>query len=216
MPVSPNPEPAATSRAAATKAALVAAAMQTLREAGFAGASARQIARRAGCNQALIFYHFGSVPDLLIAALEEISARRMAAYQGLLDRTGTIADLVDAARAIFVEDLDAGHVTVLVEMISGAQSVPGLGERIRACLEPWREFAESAVREVLASAPVEVPADQVAHALVAGVLGLELLAHLDDDRAAALALFDQARTIADLLDRLRPLAGLLNLRKGDK
>jgi AcrR family transcriptional regulator len=57
-------------QAPATRAALIAGAIQTLREAGFAGASARQIARRAGCNQALIFYHFGSVPDLLIAALE--------------------------------------------------------------------------------------------------------------------------------------------------
>ena len=201
--------------AAATRAALIAGAIATLREAGFAGASARQIARRAGCNQALIFYHFGSVPDLLVAALEEISAQRMAAYRGLLDRTGSIADLVDAARAIFVEDLDAGHVTVLVEMISGAQSVPGLGERIKACLDPWREFAELAVRDVLASAPVEIPADHVAHALVAGILGLELLAHLDGDRTAALALFDQVRAVGDLLDRLRPLAGLLNLKKGN-
>ncbi|HEX6527728.1 MAG TPA: TetR/AcrR family transcriptional regulator [Streptosporangiaceae bacterium] len=201
--------------ATATRAALVAGAIETLREVGFAGASARQIARRAGCNQALIFYHFGSVPDLLVAALEEISARRMAAYRTLLDRTGSIADLVDAARAIFIEDLDAGHVTVLVEMISGAQSVPGLGERVKACMEPWRDFAETAVREVLASAPIQVPAGQVAHALVAGILGLELLAHLDSDRSSGLALFDQARTIGDLLDRLRPLAGLLNLKQGE-
>jgi AcrR family transcriptional regulator len=200
--------------ATATREALVAGAIATLREVGFAGASARQIARRAGCNQALIFYHFGSVPELLVAALEEISSRRMAAYRTLLDRTGTVAELVDAARAIFVEDLDAGHVTVLVEMISGAQSVPGLGERIKACLEPWREFAETAVRGVLASAPVPVPAGQVAHALVAGILGLELLAHLDGDRSGALALFDQARTIGDLLDRLRPLVSLLNLKPG--
>ncbi len=204
-----SPRPSGGESAAATRVALVAGAIVTLREVGFAGASARQIARRAGCNQALIFYHFGSVPDLLIAALEEISTRRMAAYRSLLDRTGTIADLVDAARAIFIEDLDAGHVTVLVEMISGAQSAPGLGERIRACLEPWRDFAETAVRGVLASVPAEVPASQVAHALVAGILGLELLAHLDGDRSGALTLFDQARTIGDLLDRLRPLAGLL-------
>jgi AcrR family transcriptional regulator len=213
MTVSQRQQPGGSS--ASTRAALVAGAIAALREVGFAGASARQIARRAGCNQALIFYHFGSVPDLLVAALEEISTRRMAAYRGLLDRTGTIADLVDAARAIFIEDLDAGHVTVLVEMISGARSVPGLGERISACLEPWREFAETAVRDVLASAPVEIPADQAAHALVAGILGLELLAHLDGDRAAALALFDQVRAIGELLDRLRPLAGLLNLKKGD-
>jgi AcrR family transcriptional regulator len=194
-----------------TRAALVAAAITTLRESGFAAASARRIAAAAGCNQALIFYHFGSVPDLLIAALEDISERRMAAYRGLLDRTGTVAELVDAAREIVLTDLDEGHLTVLVEMISGAQSVPGLGERIAACLAPWREFAETAVRDVLAASPVAslVPAEQVAHAVVAGILGLELLASLDGDRASALALFDRARAIGELLDRLRPLAGTL-------
>ncbi len=196
---------------AATRAALAAGAIATLREAGFAGASARQIARRAGCNQALIFYHFGSVPDLLVAALEDISARRMAAYRGLLDHAGTLTELADAARTIVTEDLDAGHVTVLVEMISGAQSMPDLSERISACLKPWREFAETAVRSALAAAPVAlpVPPGQVAHGVVAGILGLELLASLDGDRASALALLEAARTLGNLLDRLRPLATLL-------
>ena len=98
-------------------------------------------------------------------------------------------------------------------MISGAQSVPGLGERIAACVAPWREFAKTAMREVLAASPVAplVPAEQAAHGVIAGVLGLELLASLDGDRAATLALFDTARTLAGLLDQLGPLACLLGL-----
>lgn len=196
-----------------TRSALVAAAIDTLRESGFAGASARRIAQRAGCNPALVFYHFGTVTDLLIAALEDVSARRMAAYRGLLDHTGTLAELIGAARQVFEADLDAGHVTVLTEMICGAQSVPGLGPRVVACLAPWRDFAEQAVRDVLAASPVArlLPADQAAHAVVAGLLGLEMLASLDGDRDAALALFDRARVLGDLLDRLRPLTALLDL-----
>ena len=199
----PGARPAGRDRGAAdTRSALISGAIAALREAGFAGASARQIAQRAGCNQALIFYHFGSVRDLLVTALEDISARRMTAYRGLLDHTGTLTELVDCARSIFVEDLDAGHVTVLVEMINAAQSVPGLGEQVSACLAPWREVAEVAVRGVLASSPVAslIPAREVAHGVVAGILGLELLANLDGDRASALALFDRARALAGLLD----------------
>jgi AcrR family transcriptional regulator len=194
-----------------TRAALIEAAIAVLRESGFAGASARRIAQRAGCNQALVFYHFGSVNDLLMAALEEVSARRMAAYRELLDRTGTLAELIAGARTVFEADLDAGHVTVLTEMISGAQSVPGLGERVTACLAPWRDFAAEAVRAVLAASPIArlFPAEEAAHAVVAGVLGLEMLASLDGDRAAALALFDRALVLGELLDRLRPLAMLL-------
>ena len=196
-----------------TRAALTDAAIAVLRESGFAGASARRIAQRAGCNQALVFYHFGSVNELLIAALEEVSARRMAAYRDLLDRSGTLAELIAGARAVFEADLDAGHVTVLTEMISGAQSVPGLGERVAAVLAPWRDFAAEAVRGVLAASPVAqlLPADEAAHAVVAGLLGLEMLANLDGDRAAALALFDRARAVADVLDRLRPVVALLDL-----
>ena len=200
-----------------TRAALIEGAIDVLRESGFAGASARRIADRAECNQALVFYHFGSVNDLLVAALEEVSARRMEAYRELLDHTGTLAELISAARTVFEADLDAGHVTVLTEMISGAQSVPGLGERVAACLAPWREFAATAVRDVLAASPAArlLPADEAAHAVVAGILGLEMLASLDGDRAAALALFDRARVVGELLDRLRPLAGLIDLRLFD-
>ena len=114
---------------------------------------------------------------------------------------------------MFEADLDAGHVTVLVEMIGGAQSTPGLGERISACLAPWRSFAESAVADVLASSPFGsmVAPGEVAHGVVAGILGLEMLANLDGDRDSALALFGRARWFGDLLDRIRPLAALLTM-----
>jgi AcrR family transcriptional regulator len=202
-----GPRPAATTRdgqgrAAETKAALVAGAIAALREVGFAGASAREIADRAGCNQALVFYHFGSVHQLLLAALDEVSVRRLVAYTAIVERAGSLTELIESARTIFSEDLDAGHVAVLVEMITGAQSIPGLGEQVAARLAPWREFAEAAVRKGIAGSPVGflVPAKELAHAVVAGFLGLELLAGLDGDRDAALALFDRARSVAGLLE----------------
>jgi hypothetical protein len=45
-----------------------------------------------------------------------------------------------------------------------------------------------------------LPAKELADAVVAGFLGLELLASLDGDRAAALTLFDRAHLIARLLE----------------
>jgi AcrR family transcriptional regulator len=202
-----GPRRAATSagkqqRSAETRTALVAGAIEALREVGFAGASAREIAVRANCNQALVFYHFGSVTELLLAGLDDVSARRLAAYTDVVDKATTLSELIDSSRAIFEEDLDAGHVAVLVEMVTGAQSVPGLGEQVAARLAPWRDFAESAVQQALTGSPVALllPAKELAHAVVAGFLGLELLASLDGDRAAALNLFDRARLIAGLLD----------------
>lgn len=189
-------------KSAQTREALVVGAIEALSEVGFAGASAREIARRARCTQALVFYHFGSVADLLLAALDEVSSRRLASYAHVVDEATSLTNLINSARAIFSEDLDAGHVAVLVEMITAAQSVPGLGEQVASRLAPWREFAESAAHKVIARSPVAslLPANEVAHAVVAGFLGLELLANLDGDRSPALALFDRARLIAGLLD----------------
>ena len=191
-------------RTAEVRAALISAAIEALRETGFAGASAREIAGRAGCSQALVFYHFGSVNDLLLAALDEVSARRMSAYRGMLERARSAAALAESARAIFIEDLEAGYVRVLVEMITGAQSVPGLGEQVAQRLLPWREIAREAVQRAFSRSAAArlLPPAEAAHALVAGFLGLELLATLDGDRAGALAVIERGQSLARLLDML--------------
>jgi AcrR family transcriptional regulator len=196
------------------RAALIAAAIDALRESGFAGASAREIAGRAGCSQALVFYHFGSVNDLLLAALDEVSSRRMAAYRDMLTAATSASALAAVARDILAADLDAGYVRVLVEMITAAHSVPGLGEQVAERIDPWRELTEQAVRRALgrSAAARLIPPAEAARALVAGFLGLELLASLDGDRTSALALLDRAHSLARLLDVL----GSLRLPGGGK
>ena len=133
------------SRSSGTRARLIEAAVETLKAEGFAGSSARAIAERAGVNQGLIFYHFDSVANLLLAALDSVSARRMEHYGAAIDGIGSPTELIDVATAIFREDLDAGYVAVLVEMIAGASSTPGLGPAVSARLGPWFAFAERAV-----------------------------------------------------------------------
>lgn len=194
-------------QSADVRRALVTAAIDALRETGYAGASAREIARRAGCSQALVFYHFGSVNDLLLAALDEVSSRRMAAYRGMLAEATSATALAAVARRILTADLDAGYVRVLIEMITAAHAVPGLGDQVAERLAPWRELTEQAVRSALgrSAAARLLPPAEAARALVAGFLGLELLASLDNDRAAPLALLDRAGSLARLLD---VLAGL--------
>jgi AcrR family transcriptional regulator len=194
------------SRSAGTRNLLVDAAVETLKADGFAGSSARAIAERAGLNQGLIFYHFGSVANLLLSALDSVSALRMEQYGAALDRVGSPSELVDVAMAIFREDLDAGHVAVLTEMIAGASSTPGLGAEVSARLGPWFAFAERAVATGIGGTALDsiLPAGDVAYAIVALYLGLEMLTHLDDDRSRALGLFAHARNLAGLFEALTP------------
>jgi AcrR family transcriptional regulator len=186
---------------AETRRALVAGAIDSLREEGFSGASARSIAARAGCNQGLVFYHFGSVTNLLLAALDEVSALRLERYKSAVASVHGVRQLVESAESIFEEDLDAGYISVLAEMIAGSSSTPGLGTEVAARIAPWREFAADAMRDTLADSPLAqlLAPEDVAHGIVALYLGLEMLAHLDGDRSAALALFDRARQLAGLL-----------------
>lgn len=180
--------------------------MDLLRHEGFAAATARAIAARAGCNQGLVFYYFGSVVDLLLAALDEVSDRRRRCYEEALAGVGGLGDLVELAARIFAEDLESGDAALLVEMIAGATSTPGLGAQLKARLVPWAQFAAAALEPLSARSSLApwAGADEIAHATVALYLGLELLSHLDGDSAPALALFERARRLAPLLD----MAGL--------
>jgi AcrR family transcriptional regulator len=191
-------------RSAETRRQLVTAAIETLTSEGYAGSSARSIADRAGLNQGLIFYHFGSVANLLLAALDAVSAERMVRYRAAAEDATTPTAIVDVAATIFREDLDAGYVTVLVEMIAGASSTPGLGPEVSARIVPWFDFAQRAIERTVDGTPLDsiLPSGDVAYAVVALYLGLEMLSHLNGDRDCALALFTHAKQLAALLSAL--------------
>jgi AcrR family transcriptional regulator len=199
-PASGRPPPAGPG----TRQRIIDAALETLKTEGFAGASARTIARRGGFNQALIFYHFGSLNDLLLAALDETSARRMAQYRAATAEIDGIDDLFRVAADIYREDLDSGHIKVLAEMIAGSSAFPHLGPEIAARIEPWIHFAEERIEAALAPSPLAglvSPAD-LALGVVAFYLGIELLSHLDDDRSRAERLFGMGNLAASMLGAL--------------
>jgi len=191
-------------RSTVTRRQLVDAAIDTLKADGYGGASARSIATRAGVNQGLIFYHFGSVANLLLAALDAVSEERLHRYGAEVSGVTSPSQLVDAAEGIFRNDLDAGYITVLVEMIGGASSTPGLGPEVSARIQPWRAFAQSTIEASVGDSPLGsvLPAKDVAHAVVALYLGLEMLSHLDGDAGPALALFTHAKQLASLVEAL--------------
>ncbi|HLA77930.1 MAG TPA: TetR/AcrR family transcriptional regulator [Vicinamibacteria bacterium] len=62
-----------------TRDSLLKAATAVFVEKGYAGARVDEIARRAGANKAMIYYHFGLKQDLYQAVLLEL-------FSGLLDR----------------------------------------------------------------------------------------------------------------------------------
>jgi len=191
---------------AGTKLKIAEAAMATLKVRGFAGASAREIADSGGFNQALIFYHFGSVQKALLAALDLVSARRMRAYRPAFERAQTIPELASLAREIYAEDLQNGYVTVLGEMVAGGVTDAELGAEVVARIQPWIDMVESKLRELLSGSPFEsmLPAGDVAFAVVALYLGVDMLGHLEGGHARAESLLALGERYAPLLEALLP------------
>ena len=188
----------------ATKERILAAAFEALRTEGFAGATSRAIARIGGFNQALIFYHFGSVDSLLLAALDASSAARLERYRSALEQARSIPDLMRMAGEIYREDREGGHTAVVAQLVSGSLARPDLAPAIVERMEPWIAFCEDALARVVAGSPVAelVPIRDLAYALMTFYLGVNLLTHLDADSSRTDALFERVTAVAPLLEQL--------------
>ena len=200
------PEEDGSARLGGTKLQIAQAALETLKERGFAGASAREIAGIGGFNQALIFYHFGSVQKALLAALDLVSARRMAAYGPVFHEAQTLPQLASLARTIYAEDLENGYVTVLGEMVAGGVSDADLGAEVVARLQPWIEMVAGKLRELLSGSAFEamLPAGDLAFAIVALYLGVDMVSQLEGEHARAESLLSLGERYAPLLGALLP------------
>ena len=191
-------------RADATRERLVRAALKTLTQEGFFGTTARAIARSGKLNQALIFYHFGSVNRLLLAALDATSRDRLERYRTELTGVTRISDLVEVMARLYKEDVLSGHITAVQEMVAGGSSMPALRKDVLARMEPWVEFAREVISRVTAGTVVEklVPVDDLAFSSVALYFGIETITNLGGDRSRAETLFATGRRFAPIADAL--------------
>jgi AcrR family transcriptional regulator len=187
-----------------TKLQIAEAALETLKSVGFAGASARAIAYQGGFNQALIFYHFGSVQTALLAAFDLISDRRMQEYGPQLEAAVSAPQLALLARRIYDDDLQRGYVTALGEMVAGGVSDPVLGAEVAARIEPWIELVQRKLSQLLEGSALQsvVGPRDLAFGIVASYFGVEMLCHLQQDRSRADSLLDLAARVADLADNV--------------
>ena len=186
---------------------IVKATLTTLRDEGFAGATSRAIARRGGFNQALIFYHFGSLENLRLAAVRQMSEERLARYTEAVSALPTLEALVPTMVDLWEEDKAAGHVQVVAQLIAGSANRPELAGAVVGLMEPWVALAETTLARVL---PSGLPLPELAFATVVFYLGLNLITHLDPDDTRIDSLFARGRSWAPLLTPL--LAGLSETR----
>lgn len=194
---------------AGTREKLLDGAIRTLTEQGIAKTSARTVAAAAGVNQALVFYHFGSVDELLSEACRYATERRVGRYRERLAGISSLGELLAFGREMHEEERAAGHVAVLAQLLAGAQTQAGLADATAAGLSLWVVEVEKVLVRVLAASPLGEFADPVglARAVAASFVGIELYEGVDPGGAArALDALEQLGAVAAALDELGPVA----------
>jgi AcrR family transcriptional regulator len=176
--------------------------VRTLASQGYPRTTARAIGRTGGFAPGVIYYHFTDLDDLFIATAQFTSQARLHRYQAETGGVTRAVDLVRRLRRLYAEDSAEGHVAAVQELVAAATASTRLAEQLRAETTVWRDFAETVLRNLLSDSPLAalVPTRELATAAVAAYLGMELLSHLDADRAAPEALFDAAERAAALAD----------------
>lgn len=191
-----------------TKDRLLGAALTVVAREGIAGTSARVIAAQAEVNQALIFYHYGTVDLLLAAAARTVSRQRAEVYARRLESVNTFTDLAVEARQLHQEERESGNVVVISQLLAGSRThralVPALRDNFLLLSAP----VEDALTRLLTGSPLEGVLDPVmlARSVAGGFLGLQLLdgvvtdletGHFDglDALAAVVDLAIQANTL---------------------
>lgn len=183
---------ASTQTAGGTRQRLVDAAVAVLAEHGYAGATSRAIAQEVGCNQALVFYHHGTLNDLLLTALDVSNQAALDRYRDRLEQADGIGDLLGALRDLYRRDRASGHIGLLAQLVAGGIVDSELGTEVAERVDPWIELTRQALIRALPG-PVagRLPVDDLAYVVVTAALGSELLASLTGDHARNRAVLDR-------------------------
>ncbi|WP_155060635.1 TetR/AcrR family transcriptional regulator [Streptomyces blattellae] len=198
-----------TAKSLETKTKLLDGALRTLTEQGIAKTSARTVAAAAGVNQALVFYHFGSVDELLAAACRYGAERTVARYRPRLAAVTSLSELLTVGREIHEQERAGGHVALLGQLLAGAQTHETLGPATAAGLDLWIVEIEKVLTRVLAATPLGEFAGPagLARAVAASFVGIELYEGVDATGAtAALDALEQLGFVIGALEQLGPVA----------
>ena len=188
-----------------TRQRLLRAAIELIAEAGWGGVSTRSVAERAGVNQALVHYHYRSVPGLL---REAAHAAMAATFDPAMARLTQTPDPLASLRAMAAElariDPHSPESLVVAEAAVQAVRDEELGCQVRHMLTVFREVLTqrlAAARDSGQLSPAIQPAG-LATALAGLLDGLALHRLIDPGVDVSQA----ARAMLALLEQSSPAA----------
>jgi AcrR family transcriptional regulator len=191
-----------------TREKLLDATAEVLAGEGLTAVSARSIATRAEVNQALVFYHFGSVAELVEESLRRSADLAVGTYRNRFDDVTSFTELIELGREVHRAERERGNVARMAQVMAGAQNDETLARAGRYAIDLLTRQLENVLNRLLAGSALRGlvdPAD-LARAVAAAFIGLELYEDVDPEGASsALAVLESLGGLLELVDGLGPV-----------
>ncbi len=192
-------------RGDATRAQILEAARDVLRERGVAATTTRAVAEGAGVRLSLVHYHFGGMRRLLAAVLahenEQLLARQRALYAG----PEPLAEKWRTACTYLREDVRSGYVRILWELWAAGLADEELASRWREAIAGWRTLIESVAARWAAELELDLPVSPRVLATLVGNLfegaEVEILAGVSEEEAPHLEALEACATLIERAER---------------
>jgi TetR/AcrR family transcriptional regulator, regulator of autoinduction and epiphytic fitness len=125
-----------------TRRRLIEATAQIMHDEGYAAATSRRVAARAGIRQPLVHYYFPTMEDLFLAVLRE-------GADAALDQMRALLTDDNPLRALWAINSDARRTVLNTEFMALANHRKVIGVELKAYAERVRDMETAAVTLVL-------------------------------------------------------------------
>ncbi|MGW6333243.1 TetR/AcrR family transcriptional regulator [Nocardia rhamnosiphila] len=134
---------------AGTRLRLMEATAQIIREEGYAAATSRRVAARAGVRSALVYYYFPTMDELFVAVMR-------AGAERALERMRQALTAADPLQALWEINTDDRFTQLNTEFMALANHRKAVGVELKAYAERVRDIETAAVTLVLRAHGVDL------------------------------------------------------------
>jgi len=137
-------------RTAATRAALLAATVDTLVESGYRHTTTQAIAKRAGTSYGALLHHYPTKADLLCAAVEHLLEARISEFRKAMADLPPDTPKVDAAIDVLWTMFAGRTFVAWHELWTAARTDPDLAAAVQTVDQRFVETSTEIFRELFA------------------------------------------------------------------
>ena len=132
-----------------TRHRLIEATAQIMHDEGYAAATSRRVAARAGVRQPLVHYYFPTMDDLFLAVLRE-------GADAALDQMRAALTNDDPLRTLWAINSDSRRTVLNAEFMALANHRKAIGAELAAYAERVRDIESAAVTVVLRARKIDL------------------------------------------------------------